>query len=187
MIQLNKEFWTSRYLSGHLGWDAGEITTPLKSYIDQITNKELKILIPGCGNGYEAEYLHKSGFKVDVVDLSGIPLKGLAKRCPGIPESCLIQGDFFDLKGRYDLIIEQTFFCAINPGQRSRYARKMHSLLNLGGKLIGVLFNIPLYNDRPPFGGSKQEYIGYFDQYFEFKSFDECYNSIQPRKGMNYS
>lgn len=32
---------------------------PLKVYFDQLTNKDLKILIPGGGNSHEAEYLLK--------------------------------------------------------------------------------------------------------------------------------
>ena len=80
-----------------------------------------------------------------------------------------------------DLIVEQTFFCAINPSLRKAYAKKMHELLNKKGKLVGVLFNDVLNTDKPPFGGNKEEYISYFNPYFNFKTFDVCYNSIKPR------
>ena len=49
-------YWEERYQKGETGWDAGKITTPIKEYIDQLTNKNLKILIPGAGNGYEFDY-----------------------------------------------------------------------------------------------------------------------------------
>lgn len=183
MIELNKEFWTSRYRDGILGWDAGDITTPLKNYFDQLTNKSLKILIPGCGSGYEAEYLCKKGFDVTVLDISSLPLEDLSKRCGDADNLTVIEGDYFDHTGTYDLIIEQTFFCAINPALRSEYAKKTHDLLNPMGKLVGVLFNIPLYDDRPPFGGSSDEYSIYFEPFFTFKVYDLCYNSIKPRMG----
>lgn len=183
MIELDKNFWTSRYRSGKLGWDAGSITTPLKNYFDQLTNKSLKILIPGCGNGYEAEYLCNKGFNVTVVDISDLPLERLRKRCSNSSSLELIEGDFFELTGKYDLIVEQTFFCAIDPTLRTEYAKKAHDLLTSGGKLVGVLFNIPLYEDRPPFGGNSVEYSGYFEPYFSFNVFEECYNSIKPRQG----
>ena len=54
---LSSEYWNTRYVENDFGWDAGEITTPLKTYFDQLKDKSLKILIPGAGNSYEAEYL----------------------------------------------------------------------------------------------------------------------------------
>ena len=58
----SNEFWTQRYEQNQTGWDIGEISRPLKEYIDQLEDKNLKILIPGAGNAYEAEYLFKQGF-----------------------------------------------------------------------------------------------------------------------------
>jgi len=183
MMDLNKEFWTLRYETENTGWDTGSITTPLKMYFDQLTDRSLKILIPGCGNGYEAEYLHQLGFNVTVIDLSEYPLKNLKQRCPSLTKNQLIQGDFFELEDTYDLIIEQQFFSALNPNLRSVYAEKMSDLLKPNGKLVGLLFNIPLNIDHPPFGGTAEEYSLYFKPYFEFNVFDTCYNSIEPRKG----
>jgi thiopurine S-methyltransferase len=83
----------------------------------------------------------------------------------------------------FDLIVEQTFFCALDPALRQRYFQKMGQLLKPGGKLMGVLFDDVLNNDRPPFGGSKKEYLSYIDSSFEIKTLETCYNSIQPRAG----
>lgn len=182
MTQLDKEYWTQRYQTDNAGWDAGGITTPLKEYIDQLVDKDIAILIPGAGNAWEAEYLFNAGFtNVTVIDLSEEPLANLKKRLPGFPLNNLICVDFFDHTGQYDLIIEQTFFCALDPTLRSRYAVKMHELIKPGGKLAGVLFNETLKNEGPPFGGNKEEYNTYFAPYFEFKTFEACYNSIKPR------
>ena len=183
MMDLNRDFWTSKYETSNIGWDTGSITTPLKSYFDQLIDKTVRILIPGCGNGYEAEYLHNLGFNVTVVDLSGHPLKNLKERCSSFPDTRLIQGDFFELKGSYDLIIEQTFFSALNPTLRDSYAKTMHNLLSNEGKLVGLLFNIDLYDDRPPFGGNLNQYKLIFEPYFKFRVFEEAHNSIEPRKG----
>ena len=46
-MELNKQFWNQRYLDSNTGWDVGYITTPIKEYIDQIQNKEIKVLVPG--------------------------------------------------------------------------------------------------------------------------------------------
>lgn len=180
---LDQSYWEERYINNKTGWDAGAITTPLKTYFDQLTNKEIKILIPGAGNSYEAEYLHKQGFKnVTVLDIAKQPLENIRKRIPDFPTGNLIQGDFFEHQKNYDLIIEQTFFCALNPAQRNDYARKMHELLAKNGKLVGLLFDTE-FEGGPPFGGCSDDYRKVFSPFFIFKVFDPSYNSIKPREG----
>lgn len=181
---LGQEYWDSRYENNQIGWDIGYPSTPLVEYFDQLENKNLKILIPGAGNAYEVEYLHNNGFKnVYLLDISPKALESFKKRVPGFPEDHLILSDFFKHIGQYDLIIEQTFFCALNPEMRPEYGWHVNSLLKVGGKLVGLLFQIPLYTDHPPFGGDKAEYINYFRPYFEFKTLETAYNSIKPREG----
>jgi SAM-dependent methyltransferase len=185
-MKLNKEFWDNRYVSNDTGWDASYITTPIKDYFDQLDDRDKKlcILVPGCGNGHEPEYLFRSGFKqVYVADISEFPLENFKKRVPDFPPEQLLHGDFFQLKGSYDIIVEQTFFCALDPSLRPAYAAKMAELLKPGGRLVGVLFNDTLNTDKPPFGGTKEEYISYFRPYFEIIHFEPCYNSIPPRAG----
>ncbi len=182
-MNLNKDFWENRYETNETGWDVGEITTPLKDYIDQIENKDLKILIPGAGNGYEFDYLISKGFKnVWVVDIAKQPLENLASRNPEFKNN-FIESDFFELDQQFDLIIEQTFFCALDPIIRSNYVDKMHSLLNNEGKLLGLLFDFELTEVGPPFGGCKEEYIELFKEKFNLKVLERAYNSIKPREG----
>ncbi len=184
MLKLDEQFWNERYDLGHIGWDIGHVSTPLKAYFDQLEDKSLRILIPGAGNAYEAEYLHKIGFMhVTVLDLSASALNRFQSRVPEFPVKNLLHGDFFDHQACYDLVIEQTFFCAIAPSLRKQYVTHMHQLLMPGGKLVGLLFNIPLNSDRPPFGGHKSEYLSLFEPYFDLRHFELAYNSIPPRQG----
>ncbi|WP_028283047.1 class I SAM-dependent methyltransferase [Olleya marilimosa] len=183
-MDLSADFWDNRYQTNDIGWDLGTISPPLKAYFDQLTNLDLKILIPGGGNSYEAEYLFNKGFKnVYVVDLSQTALDNLIARVPDFPSSNLILNNFFDLNMTFDLIIEQTFFCAINPSLRADYAKKASDILNVNGKVAGLLFDATLNTTHPPFGGSKKEYLGYFNPYFDIKIMDASYNSIKPRAG----
>ena len=92
-------------------------------------------------------------------------------------------GDFFAFQGNFDLIVEQTFFCALNPSLRKAYVEKMKSLLIPSGKLVGVMFNLPEKVDGPPFGGSIKEYHSLFSKHFNSISIEPCYNSIEPRQG----
>jgi len=182
-----KNYWTQRYKEDRTGWDIGYPSTPLKTYFDQLENKELKILIPGAGNAYEAEYLYQNGFKnIFILDISEIPLVAFKKRNPGFPEAQLIQSDFFTHSATYDLIIEQTFFCSFPPLEATRkaYANQIFKLLNTNGKLVGLWFDIPLTGnlEKRPFGGNKTLYLSYFETYFKVKTFETCYNSISNRK-----
>lgn len=43
------EFWQQRYETGSIQWDMGQVSPPLKAYIDQLpaTAKNQAILVPG--------------------------------------------------------------------------------------------------------------------------------------------
>lgn len=180
-LKLNNDYWENRYKQNETSWDTGKITTPLKDYIDQVTNKNLRILIPGAGNGYEFDYFIKNGFtNVYVVDFAKIPLQNIANRNPEYKEN-LIHLDFFALDMNFDLIIEQTFFCALDPSLRVKYVDKMTSLLSDNGKIAGLLFNFPLTEVGPPFGGAMEEYKHLFSNNFKIKVLDNAYNSIKSR------
>lgn len=187
MSVFNEKYWTNRYQSGQTQWDAGRITTPLKEYFDTLHDRSIKILIPGGGNGYEAEYLHQQGFdQVYLLDLSPLPLESFQRRNPEFPAAHLLEDDFFHLQDGYDIIVEQTFFCALHPSERPAYARKAYELLKPGGRLVGLLFEGTLntvHPDQPPFGGIKEEYQQYFEPYFKIHKLGRCYNSIKPRAG----
>lgn len=180
---LDKEYWANRYKNNDTGWDVGDISTPLKEFIDTLKDKSISILVPGAGNAYEVEYLFRNGFNnVYLLDIAEEPIENFKKRVPDFPANQLIVGDFFEQKGAYDLIIEQTFFCALNPNLRSKYVAKMKDLLKPRGLLVGLLFNIPLNTDKPPFGGNKNEYIQLFNPYLAIQKMEPALNSIKPRE-----
>ena len=91
-----EDYWTKRYQADNTGWDIGYVSTPLKAYFDQLKDKSTKILIPGCGNAYEAKYLYMNGFKnVFLLDISEYPLQKFKDENPDFPEENLIHADFF--------------------------------------------------------------------------------------------
>ena len=183
-----QKYWTKHYKDQNTGWDIGYPSTPIKEYVDQLEDNSISILIPGAGNAYEAEYIWKQGFKnIYVMDISEVPLKNFKNRNPNFPSSQLIHDDFFQHKGIYDLILEQTFFCSFVPTDENRnaYAKHVAKLLKPNGKLVGVWFEIPLTEDleKRPFGGNKELYLKYLNPYFKTNTFEPCYNSIPPREG----
>lgn len=179
---MDKTFWQQRYNENTTGWDIGQVSEPLKAYIDQLENKELRILIPGCGFGHEAKYLAENGFSnVTVIDLVDDAIRDLREN---YPEIRCITGDFFALEENesFNLILEQTLFCAIIPSMREKYIRKVAKLLVPGGKYVGVLFNRE-FEVGPPFGGDVDEYRDYLDPRFTEYSITACYNSVPQRAG----
>lgn len=182
--ELNEHYWNSRYQNNNTGWNIGYPSTPIKTYIDQLQDKSIKILIPGAGNSYEAEYLWENGFKnIYVLDIAKTPLLNLKSRIPYFPDAQLLHMNFFDLGMTFDLVLEQTFFCALNPMLRPKYVQKMHQTLRLKGKLVGLLFDFELTEQGPPFGGNQNEYQNLFNPLFNVKILERSFNSIKPRDG----
>ncbi len=180
---INANFWNDKYINHQTGWDLGEVSPPIKQWADSFDNKKAKILIPGCGNAHEAEYLLKIGFQdLTLIDISHNLVENLKKKFENETRIKVICDDFFNLTNKYDVVIEQTFFCALNPELRTNYVLKMKEILNPNGILIGVLFNRQ-FEGGPPFGGDIFEYQKIFSPSFKINTMRPCLNSIKPRQG----
>ena len=175
-------YWSKQYLTGKNGWDIGAVSAPLRQYFEQLTDKSIRILIPGAGYGWEAQFLFESGFvNIDVLDFAPEAMLAFKKHNSRFPEKQCIVADFFEHTGKYDLIVEQTFFCALPRSRRADYVSKMFDLLRPQGRLTGLLFNHEFKEAGPPFGGTEAEYRRLFDAHFEFAVFETAVNSIKPR------
>ena len=178
---LDQAYWDAQYKAKATGWDLGTVSPPIQELIDTIEDKNSAILIPGGGNSYEAEYLLRQGFtNITVIDIAPTLIEVLQQKFVNHPNVKIILGDFFEHQGQYDLIIEQTFFCALPPTMRPKYVWKMHQLLAPKGKIAGLLFNRE-FEEGPPFGGNKVEYINLFSGAFTILKMDVCANSVVPR------
>lgn len=182
---LDSKYWNRHWKNKQTGWDIGYASPPISDYMLKYPNKDAIILIPGCGNAYEAEFLAGQGFKnIHLLDFAPRAVRILEEKYAEIDGITVHCEDFFKFDGEFDLILEQTFFCAQSPSRRSEYAEKTASLLKDNGKLTGVLFKVEFEKDGPPFGGSVDEYTEIFDPFFEILKMEDCYNSIKPRAGV---
>ena len=116
---LDKNYWKARWQTGQTGWDVGEPTTPIREFVDYLVitkaDKNLRILIPGAGSGHEVVYFYQNGFNnITVCEWAEEAAERLKNQLPELPDSQLVIGDFFELTGTFDLIVEQTFFCALD-------------------------------------------------------------------------
>jgi thiopurine S-methyltransferase len=181
--KFSSEYWDQHYTQDRAGWDIGYISTPLKTYFDQLKDKNLKILIPGAGNAYEVEYLFHQGFtNTHLLDFSDQSILNFLSRCPDFPVNQIIKQDFFEHHAQYDLIVEQTFFSSIPPEKRHLYAQQVNDLLKPGGKLTGLLFSHEFEFAGPPFGGTEAAYRSLFSEHFIIEILDIATNSIKPRQ-----
>jgi SAM-dependent methyltransferase len=182
MKNFDEKYWTNRWQEGKTAWDVGYATPAIVDYFKDFYNKDVAVLIPGCGNAYEAKVLLDLGFS-DITVIEIVKEKALQLEQEFGGKIKVIAGDFFELEAQYDFIIEQTFFCSLHPEMRISYVKKMHDLLKDGGKLVGVLFYRTFNSDEPPFGGNIEEYSQLFEPLFKEVMIAQCYNSIPPRAG----
>lgn len=184
MSLLNDDYWENRWQQQSTGWDIGYASPALCSYANQYSNKQAAVLIPGCGNGWEAIQLAADGFtNITLLDIAPTAVQQQQQRLAHLPQLSMVCGDFFEHETKYDLLLEQTFFCALPPALRPQYVKHAAHLLRPGGTMAGVLFNRQFEAAGPPFGGDENEYRTLFSEHFLLHTFAPCYNSIPQRQG----
>ena len=178
------KYWDQRYLEENTPWDLLALSPPIKSILDLLDDPDKKILIPGAGRGYEAGYAYELGYKhTHYADISQTAAKEFSRLFPEFPKDQILTDDFFKLEGKYDLIIEQTFFCSMDPSMRKDYVKKCYELLNEGGYIKGLLFASEFEREGPPFGGNMDQYRKLFSALFAIERLEMCKTSVLPRLG----
>lgn len=182
-------FWDNMYLNNQAAWDM-KSSTPL---FEDLLNAGRylnpgKILIAGCGKGYDAVLAAKKGYDVYAVDFSSEAIKfarELAKKEE--VKVSFIHEDIFKLDTVYrkyfDYVYDYVTYCAVDPARRPEYAEKISSLLKQGGKLIALLFPVEKREGGPPFAVDVQEFYDLFSRNLSLKFSSKKINSIKPRRG----
>lgn len=147
------ENWAQLYNEGRTGWDRGEASPVLDGWLAAPTEGLRRILVPGCGRGYEVVELAKRGFEVTALDLVDLPLESLRAALTAAGVSATVErGDIFEWQARqpFDAVYEQTCLCAIDPGLRRAYERRIGRWLRPSGRLF-ALFMQTGRTGGPPF------------------------------------
>jgi SAM-dependent methyltransferase len=129
----------------------GGVPAALKSFLAR-SSAPGRVLIPGCGSGYEVQAFHTAGYDVTAIDFSPAAVDQ-AKRVLGFLAERVIFGDFFTYdfgQHRFDLIYERTFLCSMPPSHWPDYATRMADLLSGRGRLIGVFLHAQQPAPGPP-------------------------------------
>lgn len=181
----SSEYWNQRYVDGNIPWDLGYPSPALMDYVIQNTEQSARILIPGGGHSPELAALWDLNYQnVYTCDWSESALEFAQKQNPTIPSDRFILGNFFELEGSYDLILEQTFFCAIPPAMRIAYAAACARLLKArSGRLAGVFFHREFEEAGPPFGGFEEDYLEILGSHLTLIRSEMNKKAIKPRQG----
>lgn len=140
------DFWDTRYRDGVTPWDAGGVPPRLVQWLPS-QPKGRRVLVPGCGSGYEVQQFVQHGDEVLGIDFSE-PALARARQL-ALP---VRQADFFALhEPAFDLVYERTFLCALPRNRWPEWAAKIPTLVCRAGLLAGFFFFDD--NERgPPFG-----------------------------------
>ncbi len=145
--------WETRYQTGATGWDRGMHSPALHAWLASGVLIPCRILVPGCGRGYEVVHLARLGFDVTAIDIAPSAVQALrtALAAAGLSAQ-IVEADIFHWQpdATFDAIYEQTTLCAIDPATRREYAERLGAWLKPGGKLYALFMQIS-QPGGPPF------------------------------------
>ena len=178
--------WQKHYDEDDLAWDLGEVARPFVRLWEDNALSPGTLIIPGCGQGHEVIYFAERGFKVTGVDFSPGAIKLLRESLSRRKlDAQVMHRDFFQLGAAhdqtYDAMLEQTFFCAIHPDQRSSYVETASRILKPGGLLFGLFYETG-EEGGPPFNTTEADIRNFFSGLFNINRLEKCSFSSEKRQ-----
>jgi len=146
------DFWDTRFRQNVTPWDAGRVPAALERFVARNTGRG-RILVPGCGTGYEVRELARTGFDVTAIDFSEAAVEA-ARRELGPLAHLVRLADFFSLERDtppFDAIYERAFLCALPRREWDKWAACAAELVRPNGLLFGFFF-FDTSAKGPPFG-----------------------------------
>ncbi len=151
--------WSEHYAAGDTPWDLGaphpELSTRLQDGRLAPPHAGASALVPGAGRAHDALALARRGWRVTALDLVAELGSSVAPALERL-EGTFIAGNAleFQAKEPFDLIWDDTFFCAIEPSERVSWGRRAAELLRPGGRYAALVFPVgkPVEEGGPPHG-----------------------------------
>jgi SAM-dependent methyltransferase len=141
-----REFWEQRFAAGNTPWDRGEANPQLGAWLAAGALKPCRILVPGCGSGYEVAALAAVGFEVTALDYAPVAIERTRKLLDARSlKAMLVEADALAWQPQrpLDAIYEQTCLCALYPDPWRDYADQLHRWLAPGGRLFALFVQFP--------------------------------------------
>jgi SAM-dependent methyltransferase len=160
------DYWDTRYRGGVTPWDGAGVPPRLMKWLQ--TASPGRVLIPGCGTGYEVRAFYEHQFEVVAIEFSDAAIEA-AQRELGPLGNLVKKADFFSFStAPFDLVYERAFLCALPRALWPQWARRVAELVGPGGALAGFFYLDD--NERgPPFGISSSALRAFLDPMFELE------------------
>lgn len=182
-------FWEGHYRRGDTGWDLGQAAPPLVAWLagPEAPPAGRRVAVLGCGYGHDALLFARAGHVVTGFDFSATALAAARERAQADGVAARFEeADVFTLPARFagsfDLVVEHTCFCAIDPARREAYVAVVRDILAPGGELVG-LFYAHGRPGGPPFSTSRDEVDRLFRPHFAIRCLEPATNSDARRDG----
>ena len=185
----NPAYWERSYQSGEMGWDLGK-STPIFDQWIKTCKESLSICILGAGNGWDAINFAVMGHMVTAVDFAKSAVRNMqiATEQNNL-EIDIRHMDIFDLNlvyaNHFDVVLEYTCFCAIDPSRRREYLKMVRHILKPEGELVGLLFPIDKQPSEggPPYAVLLEPTFELISEYFTLIKHEISSLSVKPRIG----
>lgn len=178
--------WTGLYQAQDTGWDLGEVSPVFAAIVPRLKLQKSRVLVLGAGTGNDAAFFAEMGHVVTAVDFSEEAVARGRAKYGHLSNLRFLQADAFalprEMDGGFDLILEHTCYCAINPSRRGELVRAWRRCLSPGGHLLGVFFTIDK-RQGPPFGSSEWELRARLGKGFRMLFWMRSRHSLEKRAG----
>lgn len=211
------EQWQVRWeeFQGQVPWQINEVHPALKKYLPLLTvgKPSISILVSWCGKSLDLPWLCEQGHEVVGTEISELGTRQLFEENNIAYDVCSTNTDKFfkvfsardmslkvyvgdmyyltpEIAGKFDAIWDHLAFVAVNPTDRARYIKILHSLLKPDGKiLLTHLEYDPQEHCGPPFSVPPSLVKEMFDKMFnvELMSHKDSDVSIFEASGFSLS
>lgn len=141
------DFWQSRFESGSTPWDRGAAHPQLQAWAESgALPAGRRILVPGCGNGWEVAALAARGLQVTGIDYTPAAVEATRQRLQAAGLHAEVeQADVLQWAPPepVDLVYEQTCLCALHPDHWVAYAGQLQRWLVPQGRLLALFVQMP--------------------------------------------
>ncbi|KAF6162339.1 hypothetical protein GIB67_008468 [Kingdonia uniflora] len=155
--------WEKCWEQGLTPWDLNEPTPILLDLLQKGSIPSGRVLVPGCGSGYDVVTMAGPDRYIVGLDISDNAIRKARELYLSSPKAsyfAFLKEDFFTWNPTelFDLIFDYTFFCAIEPSMRSTWGSRVQDLLKPDGELITLMFPISDHVGGPPYKVSLADY-----------------------------
>lgn len=181
------DYWNNIYISeANPGWNLNQPAEAFKDMLPRVKLPKSRILVLGCGYGHDAALFAQAGHVVTGVDFSNEAISGAQKKYSHLKNLTFEKMDVFNLphdwNHSFDVVVEHTLFCAINPEKRTDLVNVWKRLLHEEGQLMGVFFAM-FKRQGPPYGATERELRHLLLPHFQFLFWGRLRNSLPERLG----